>query len=165
MAERLPPAAPGDPFAYDRFVGDALRGVIRRALETAMEHGLVGRHALYITLRTAAEGVELPGYLRARHPDEITIVLEHKFSDLVVEDDGFGVTLSFGGVPARLRVPYRAVLRFADPEAQFGLDFAPPVVSGEDSATPDGRKPDEKSGEQTTPASDNVVALDRFRKS
>ena len=53
----------------------------------------------------------------------MTIVIQHRFWDLKVEDDGFTVGLSFGGVPATLHVPFAAVTQFHDPAVEFALTF------------------------------------------
>lgn len=113
-----------DLMRYDQLVEEAMRGVVRAALERAAEEGLPGEHHFYITFRTGQDEVEIPGWLRERYPDEMTIVLQHRFSDLEVDDQGFGVTLSFNEVPARLLVPYAAIAAFADPSVRFGFTFA-----------------------------------------
>ena len=59
------------------------------------------------------------GFLRT-YPDEMTIILQHQFWDLVVHDDRFEVGLSFGGIPERLLVPFSAIKSFFDPSVQFG---------------------------------------------
>ena len=52
-----------------------------------------------------------------RFPDEMTIVIQHRFWDLKVEDDEFTVGLSFGGVPSTLHVPFAAVTQFQTPRS------------------------------------------------
>src|SRR5690606_31260446 len=78
-----------------------------------------------LTFRTRAPGVDLDEGLRAQHPDVMTIVLQHKFWDLAVDDEGFEVTLTFNRVPKYLRVPWSAVTQFHDPSVNFGLSFEP----------------------------------------
>ncbi len=147
---------------YDRIVEDALRGVVREALTRAGTAGLPGDHHFYITYRTDAPGVVLPRPLRERHPEEITIVIQHQFWDLAVGRESFSVTLSFGGKAERLEVPFGAVTGFADPSVQFGLQFE----AGRASA---GRPPPADAGEgdrkdaPASAASADVVVLDRFR--
>ena len=68
-------------------------------------------------------GVSIPKHLVERFPDEMTIVIQHRFWDLKVEDDGFTVGLSFGGVPSTLVVPFAAVTQFHDPAVEFSLTF------------------------------------------
>ena len=91
---------------YDEIVQDALRAVVGRVLgEVEQRGGLPGEHHFYITFKTRAPGVSIPKHLLERFPDEMTIVIQHRFWDLKVEDDAFSVGLSFGGVPATLYVP------------------------------------------------------------
>src|SRR5512144_756263 len=115
---------------YDRWLEDALRGVIRRALAHTAEHGLPGAHHFYITFATEAEGVELPAALRAKYPEEMTVVLQHQFWDLAVQEDFVSVTLRFHGRPSRLVIPLLAITAFGDPSVNFGLRLK--TVSAED---------------------------------
>ena len=107
------------PLRYDVWVEEALRGVIRRALTWVSENGLPGDHHFYITYRTDADGIEIPSYLKAENPEEMTIVLQHQFSGLEVGPEAFAVTLSFSDLPQRLTIPYAAVVSFADPSVKL----------------------------------------------
>ena len=109
---------------YDEIVQEALRAVVGRVLgEVERTGGLPGAHHFYITFRTKLPGVSIPKHLSERFPEEMTIVIQHRFWDLKVEDDAFSVGLSFGGVPATLRVPFAAVTDFVDPAVDFSLKF------------------------------------------
>src|SRR5690349_17973575 len=112
-----------DVLRYDLMVQDALKGVVRKILAEAARDGLPGEHHFYVTFRTGAPGVRLSQRLREKHPDEMTIVLQHQFWDLSVSDHAFEVGLSFSGVPERLLIPFDAVTTFFDPSVQFGLKF------------------------------------------
>ncbi len=109
--------------SYERMVEDALRGVLRQALRITESQGLPGSHHFYITFDTTHPSVRMPESLRALHPNEMTIVLQHQFWDLKVNEDGFEITLSFSGQSQRLKIPFAAVTAFADPHAKFGLQF------------------------------------------
>jgi len=109
--------------SYERMVEDALRGVLRQALRITESQGLPGSHHFYITFDTTHPNVRMPESLRALHPNEMTIVLQHQFWDLNVTDEGFEITLSFSGASQRLKIPFAAVTAFADPHAKFGLQF------------------------------------------
>jgi len=109
--------------SYERMVEDALRGVLREALRITVAQGLPGAHHFYITFDTTAPGVQIAASLKALHPNEMTIVLQHQFWDLVVEEEHFEIALSFNGVRQHLHVPFAAVTAFADPHAKFGLQF------------------------------------------
>ncbi len=178
---------------YDLLAQDALRGVVRMALEKVKDSGLPGAHHFFITFITAHDGVELSDALHARYPVEMTIVLQHQFWDLEVADDHFSICLNFNKVPERLVVPYKAIRGFIDPSVQFGLEFqvegAPmpgqgaasadeatemPQASGEVTpiaahrADDEGETdaPDDGGGGKAKPAekTGEVVSLDSFRK-
>ena len=104
-----------DHIRYDVLARDALRGVLRRVLTDAAEHGLPGEHHFFITFLSTADGVKLSPRLLAQYPEEMTIILQHQFWDLVVTEDRFEVGLSFGGIPERLVVPFAAIKSFLDP--------------------------------------------------
>jgi hypothetical protein len=159
---------------------DALRGVLRRVLADAAEHGLPGEHHFFITFLSTAEGVKLSPRLLAQYPEEMTVILQHQFWDLTVSEDRFEVGLSFGGIPERLVVPFSSIKSFFDPSAQFGLQFEPSDAAPEapaaklpavpaPAAVPAPLTVSEAAAEpQDEPAKPSegaeVVRLDRFRK-
>ena len=104
-------------------VEDALRGVVRAALEHTIEHGLPGDHHFYLTFRTQVPGVVMPDFLRDRYPEEMTIVLQHQYWDLTVGDESFGISLSFENQLAKMTIPFAALSAFVDPSVKFGLQF------------------------------------------
>ncbi len=151
---------------YDRMVEQALRGVVRQAVEEVMEDGLPGDHHFYITFMTDYQGVKIPDYLRERYPGEMTIVLQYQFYDLSVDDDLMKVTLSFNNVPERLEIPLAAITIFADPSVNFALQFQPLGEDLEPDFDPDDDPEgpgggDDEDGEGKT---GEVVSLDQFRK-
>jgi hypothetical protein len=151
---------------YDTWLEEALRGVIRRALQYTAEHGLKGDHHFYLTFATAADGVDVAPELRARYPQEMTIVLQHQFWDLIVEDDHFEVTLKFRGRPARVIVPFAAIRAFGDPSVNFGLQLK--ALSAELPGDDPAARANVDGGEPTRQAEGGdkgeVIALDSFRK-
>jgi hypothetical protein len=110
---------------YDEIVQEALRAVVGRVLgQVEAANGVLpGSHHFYITFKTGAPGVSIPADLKARFPDEMTIVLQNKFWDLGVSDTGFTVSLSFNQVPTKLDIPFAAITAFVDPAVDFGLQF------------------------------------------
>ncbi len=153
-----------DEMRYDVLTQAALRGVIRAALERAASpDGLPGQHHFYITFKTRAEGVSIPADLSAKYPDEITVVIQHQYWDLMPEAERFTIVLQFGGQPKKLVVPYVAVTRFYDPSVQFVLQFEPPqMVRVEAEEEPE----DVQAEDDGAPTDDGpkVVSLDQFRK-
>ncbi len=170
-----------DHIRYDVLARDALRGVLRKVLSDAAAHGLPGEHHFFITFVSTAEGVKLSPRLLAQYPEEMTIILQHQFWDLIVSEERFEVGLSFGGIPERLVVPFSAIKSFLDPSVKFGLQFDTSDVAETPAASfPTAPAPSaiavpvsaaEKAGpedEPTTPGHGQggaeVVRLDRFRK-
>src|SRR5262245_40016089 len=98
--------------------------MVKDLLARVAREGLPGDHHFYLTFRTGAPGVVLPDLLRRQHPEEMTIVLQHQFSELQIAAESFSVTLRFGGVPARLTVPFEALTAFVDPSVNFGVRLA-----------------------------------------
>jgi uncharacterized protein len=167
-----------DHIRYDVLARDALRGVLRRVLTDAAEHGLPGDHHFFITFLSNAEGVKLSPRLLAQYPEEMTVILQHQFWDLIVTEDRFEVGLSFGGIPERLVVPFNAIKSFFDPSVQFGLQFEPsdgaPVAESStpnlsaavEPSTPALGAPSAGNQDDSEKRSEGaeVVRLDRFRK-
>jgi len=115
--------AMNDRFHYDALVDDALRSVVRRVLTQVADKGLPGSHHFYISFRSTDPGVMLPDYLRAKYPEEMTIVLQHQYWDLIIGPDSFEVTVSFNKQQERIKVPFTALSAFVDPSVRFGLQF------------------------------------------
>lgn len=151
---------------YDRFVQDALRQVVRRALAEVAEHGFPGDHHFYVTFRTAADGVQIADHLRSQYADEMTIVLQHQFYGLETHEDRFEVTLSFNKQLERLVIPYDAITAFVDPSVSFGLQFQAEGVEPMGLEDDDADTVETGDGEAAEPAADGpkVVSLDAFRK-
>ena len=155
---------------YDSIVQEALRAVVGRVLGEIEQGGgeLPGAHHFYITFKTHAPGVSVPASLRERFPDEMTIVLQNKFWNLNVRDDGFAVGLSFNQVPAELDIPYAAITQFVDPAVDFGLQFQATVA---DMAPAEPEHPENDGMEladgepvDATEDGSNVVTVDFGRK-
>lgn len=135
-----------DHIRYDLLTQEALRGVVRRVLSDVAKSGLPGDHHFYISFKTGAEGVRISPRLREQYPDDITIILQHQFWDMKVNDDSFEIGLSFGGVPEKLVVPFSAISGFFDPSVQFGLQFETVEENAGDETTDAGKMPPTKSG-------------------
>lgn len=176
---------------YDAKVQEALRQVVRGVLEDTAKDGLEGDHHFYIAFKTQAEGVDIPAHLVSRFPDEMTIVIQHKFWGLQVLDDHFEIGLSFNQKPEHLIIPFAAIVGFVDPSVQFALQFhdeTEEAITGEQPNLPpeEGAEEDiqddvadfdqdaeadaeeepavEDAGEEKAVGGDNIVTLDAFRR-
>jgi hypothetical protein len=149
---------------YDEIVQEALRDVVGRVLSEVEQTGghLPGGHHFYITFQTKLPGVSIPKHLMERFPDEMTIVIQHRFWDLKVEEDRFSVGLSFGGVPSTLVVPFAAVTDFVDPAVDFSLKFQ----ANASELAPEEHDEAENDAPETETVEDgsNVVSVDFTKK-
>ncbi|HET7881570.1 MAG TPA: ClpXP protease specificity-enhancing factor SspB [Acetobacteraceae bacterium] len=146
---------------YDEWVEAAMRQVMVRALAHVAAHGLPGEHHFFITFRTDYPGAVVPPRLRTQYPQEMTIVLQHQFWDLMMDEEAglISVGLSFGGVPASLVIPLGAVTGFADPYVRYGLRFQPvPAAEAIEEEPEAEQKPGQPAEEP------QVVSLDAFRR-
>jgi uncharacterized protein len=162
MNSETPP--PESLIPYDEIVQEALRSVVRRVLgDIEAAGGLPGNHHFYIAFKTRAPGVDLPKHLHERYPDEMTIVIQHRYWDLQVGEDRFSIGLSFNQVPAKLTIPYAAVTGFVDPSVNFALQFQAPTLDDDAEGEPEAEPiaPEDAASRED---GSNVVTLDAFRK-
>jgi len=117
-----------DLIRYDILAQEALRGVIRKVLAEVAATGLPGNHHFFITFLTGAPGVRISSRLKEKYPEQMTVVLQHQYWDMVVTDQLFEIGLSFGDVPEKLTIPFSAVRGFYDPSVNFELEFDVSVV-------------------------------------
>ncbi len=147
---------------YGNLMHRAMRGLIQTVLTEVARDGLPGAHHFFITFDTTHPRVQMADWLRDRYPAEMTVVLQHWYEDLRVDDEGFAVTLNFGNQPEPLSIPFDAVRTFVDPSVEFGLRFETHEEDEGEEGDDDG------DGGDDTPAPPRpeaeVVRLDKFRK-
>ncbi len=153
---------------YGGMMHRAMQGLIANILRDVAENGLPGEHHFFITFDTRVEGVEMADWLRDRYPEEMTIVIQHWFDNLTVDEDGFTITLNFGNSPEPLRIPFDALRTFVDPSVEFGLRFETQDDDDEDDddeINDDLLSDENDDGPDDSPTSGGeVVQLDRWRK-
>lgn len=165
---------------YPALIDNAMRSVVRTAMRQIAETGMLpGEHHFFVSFLTNHPGVDISPVLRQRYPEEMTIVIQHQFWDLKVEEDKFTITLSFSNVPERLVVPFAALSAFADPSIKFGLQFhnrswqqteddevhCPATGKTGREAPPEASFDEEPPSEAHPPANDTkVISLEAFRK-
>ncbi len=142
---------------YGNLMHRAMRGLIEQVLRDVAEQGLPGEHHFFITFDTGHPGTQMADWLRDRYPGEMTIVIQHWFDNMHVDDDGFAITLNFGDQPEPLYIPFDAIRTFVDPSVEFGLRFeTQEIEEDEDDSEEEAEGEDDAKGE--------VVSLDSFRK-
>ncbi len=143
---------------YGNLMHRAMRGLIQSVLTDVGQNGLPGAHHFFITFDTTHPDVEMADWLMERYPTEMTIVIQHWFENLNVDDDGFTITLNFGNQPEPMVIPFDAVRTFVDPSVEFGLRFESHSDEEEEGDDSDDDEP------PTPPRDGEVVSLDKFRK-
>lgn len=145
---------------YGNLMHRAMRSLIQSVLEDVGKNGLPGAHHFFITFDTTHPDVEMADWLKARYPAEMTIVIQHWFENLVVDEDGFTITLNFGNQPEPMVIPFDAVRTFVDPSVEFGLRFESHAEEDDEALEEDEEDDDEPPPHQDA----QVVSLDKFRK-
>ncbi len=152
---------------YGGMMHRAMQGLIANVLRDIAKNGLPGEHHFFITFDTRDPDVQMADWLRERYPEEMTIVIQHWFDNLVIEDDYFEITLNFGNSPEPLHIPFDALRTFVDPSVEFGLRFE---TQGDDSDDDDFDDDDDEDDlemeevEEAPKTSAEVVSLDKWRK-
>ena len=160
---------------YGRLIDEAMHMIVKKALDLVAKHGLPGDHHFYISFATQAPGVMIADELKKKYPEEMTIVVQHQFWELEIEEDRFSVVLSFDNVKQNLTIPFASITSFADPSVKFGLQFRRP--QDEEAEDADGQMELEEQDKKKAKGkgakaagkkvkssnSNNVVTLDSFR--
>ncbi|MCG7492657.1 SspB family protein [Thalassobius sp. Cn5-15] len=157
---------------YGNLMHRAMRSLIQEVLQDVADNGLPGAHHFFITFDTNHPDAVLAEWLKERYPEEMTVVMQHWYDNLLVEDDGFHVTLNFGDQPEPLYIPFDSLRTFVDPSVEFGLRFESPEMDdlGEEDLDDDLLDQDESAAleeileEKDAPKEAEVVSLDSFRK-
>ena len=155
---------------YRTLMHKAMRTLIFDVLNDVEKNGLPGEHHFFITFDTTVEGVEISEWLRQRYPEEMTIVIQHWFDNLVVREDGFSITLNFGDQPEPIHIPFDAIQTFVDPSVEFGLRFENQNMDDDDDYEPIAQDapshdaPTEDAADAEPRQEAEVVSLDQFRR-
>ena len=151
-----------DTINYAQMMQKAMQGLMIDVLKKTSINGLPGNHHYFISFKTKSEGVKVADWIKERYPEEMTIVIQHWFDNLDVNDKCFSITLNFGDNPENLTIPWDSILTFVDPSVEFGLRF-----EGEENKDNDSHEEIPESNMVVIEEEDNVaeiVNLDSFRK-
>lgn len=157
-----------DLIGYDDIIEKSMRSVIYETLKKIEKAGLPGKHYFIITFVTKFAGVVIPKSIHEKYPEEMTIAIQHQFKNLIVDEESFRISLSFGGKFEKLIVPYKAIISFADPSMNFALKFSMSYSDVDEIEQIDesnlANKPKDKSKKSEIDLSAKVISLDAFRK-
>jgi hypothetical protein len=160
-----------DLIGYDEIIESSMREVIHDILKKVEKSGLVGQHYFIIGFLTVFPGAKVPKILKDKYPEEMTIAIQHQYRGLSVTDDGFNISLSFGGKFEKLYVPFKAITSFADPHMNFALKFSLGYKDLESFIEDDfgeankaNKSKDEENISKAVDLSAKVISLEAFRK-
>ncbi len=134
---------------YNKILKNNLVNVFKDILNHIKLNGLQTTNQFYITFQTNHNKVEMPNWLRKKYPFEMTIVLQHEYYDLIVNNNYFSITLSFQDIKSKLKIDYDSIISFADPSVNFGLVLKKNIIE----------KKEEKSKQNN-----NVINFSHFKK-
>lgn len=156
-----------DLIGYDEIIENSMRSVVYETLKKIEKNGLPGKHYFIVTFLTKFPGVIIPDTILEKYPEEMTIAIQYQYKNLVVEEQNFKISLSFGGKYEKLNIPYKSITSFADPSMNFALKFSMNYGEIEDLA----ERFDESNLANTSESknkdvdlSAKVISLDAFRK-
>lgn len=142
---------------YGDRINTAILGVVKDILKDLSDSKISSNHCFYISFKTKDKNVKISDNLKKEYPNEMTIVLQNQFWNLLVKKNSFSVTLSFNKKKESLEIPYKSVTKFYDPFVKFSIQ----LDSKEE------RKKLTKTIEKNKQVKDKVekiITLDDFRK-
>ena len=141
---------------YSDIIKKNLEKVLHDVLTIVSKEGFKEGHHLYITIDLNNKDIDIPSWLKNKYKNEITIVLQNEYWNLKVKKNKFTVNLSFNNIPTKISVPFDAVLSFADPYVNIGLQ-----VSGFKNKKNNGS---EKKIKTDINKKSKIIKLDKYRK-
>ena len=150
-------------FAYTKWLSNAMVDVFKKTLSSLSNRLPEDNHHLYINFLTKNTGVEIPKFLKTQYPKEMTIVLEHQFDKLVVKKNGFQVNLKFEQREYTLKIPYSAVIHFADPSVGFALHLQQPIENDGKTELSDEKGASIEEADERQKQQGDVIDIETFR--
>ena len=155
---------------YQRFLNESLIEFVKKVLLKVQHDGLQGDHHFYLSFITNNRKVQLSQRIKEQYPEEITIVLQNQFENLIVNPDSFSVKLAFNNIPEFIIVPFNCLTSFADPSVNFNLQFKHKMLTADNVILSTLVKKDKMQSTKKLEAvkakktTSNIIMLDKFRK-
>ena len=146
---------------YSQILKKNMLNVFRDVLKYIEVNDLQEGHHLYITFQTDVKKVVIPDWLKAKHPKEMTIIIQYDYWNFKVKNNSFNIGLSFNNIKADIAVPFDAVISFADPYANFGLKLINEEINKKLSDKKPKRK---KTVIKKNKDRDNIIEFQKFKK-
>ena len=146
---------------YSQILKKNMLNVFRDVLKNIEVNDLQEGHRLYITFQTDVKKVVIPDWLKAKHPKQMTIIIQYEYWNFKVKNNSFNIGLSFNNIKADIAVPFDAVISFADPYANFGLKLINEEINKKLSDKKPKRK---KTVIKKNKDKDNIIEFQKFKK-
>ena len=146
---------------YSQILKKNMLNVFRDVLKNIEVNDLQEGHHLYIAFQTDVKKVVIPDWLKAKHPKEMTIIIQYEYWNFKVKNDSFNIGLSFNDIKVDITVPFDAVISFADPYANFGLKLINEEINKKLSDKKQKRK---KTVIKKNKDKDNIIEFQKFKK-
>ncbi|MVM34857.1 TIR domain-containing protein [Spirosoma sp. HMF4905] len=104
---------------YRKF-SDYVKDFIEKLPKSAIYSGL--NYLYYITLLTKSEAVVLPPFLLEKYPNNIVLVLQHRYTNLKTEKDYFTVDLWFDNSRHNLKITYESIIQIVVPTIGLNIE-------------------------------------------
>ena len=142
---------------YGDRINTAILGVVKDILKDLSDSKISSNHCFYISFKTKDKNVKISDNLKKEYPNEMTIVLQNQFWNLVVKKNSFSVTLSFNKKKESLEIPYKSVTKFYDPFVKFSIQL---------DSKEENKKLTKKieKNKQIKNKAEKIITLDDFRK-
>ena len=142
---------------YGDRINTAILGVVKDILKDLSDSKISSNHCFYISFKTKDKNVKISDSLKKEYPNEMTIVLQNQFWNLVVKKNSFSVTLSFNKKKESLEIPYKSVTKFYDPFVKFSIQLDSKEERKKLTKTIEKNK-------QVKDKAEKIITLDDFRK-
>lgn len=142
---------------YGDRINTAILGVVKDILKDLSDSKISSNHCFYISFKTKDKNVKISDNLKKEYPNEMTIVLQNQFWNLVVKKNSFSVTLSFNKKKESLEIPYKSVTKFYDPFVKFSIQLDSKEERKKLTKTNEKHK-------QVKDKAEKIITLDDFRK-
>ena len=142
---------------YGDRINTAILGVVKDILKDLSDSKISSNHCFYISFKTKDKNVKISDDLKKEYPNEMTIVLQNQFWNLVVKKNSFSVTLSFNKKKESLEIPYKSVTKFYDPFVKFSIQLDSKEERKKLTKTIEKNK-------QVKDKAEKIITLDDFRK-
>ncbi len=161
---------PSSMINYPLLIREASIAVIKQVLGmVSNDSDLLGEHHFVLAIATEHPQLIMPESIKQQFPEQLVLVLQNQFHSLTTDDHAIEVVVQFGGVDTFVRIPFAALIAFADPagDVQIPLPFV--ATEGEEVQQEDTNfaigLPDSSSDSQESLLDQAPAALARGEKS